>query len=924
MALAFGSPWILLLLWLVPALGLWWAAVARAQARRLDRFVSGAMRQRLGYAGAPRRSAWQAGLVLAALALMVVAAARPCWGEREQLVYRRGRDLVIALDVSRSMLANDVYPNRLGRARVDLIDLIDQLDGDRAALIAFRQKAILLCPLTTDYAYLKTALDAAGPDAAPRGETDIGDAIRKALDAFDNQEPSHKAIVLISDGEDLSGNALAAADEAAGRGIPIFTVGLGDDQGARIPGQDEPGGYVRFEGEPVVTRLNNETLNAIAARTGGAYVPVGTAGTGSTTLGDLYRRHLSRLLEQDLEESMATRLVERYQWFLAPALLLLLAAAGLSRGRLAGAAREARPAPAGLKNLSSPSRPLRDISGRAPAALLAAACLASSGRAQTTGAVPLGPVSAPAALTNAALTNGVTDAGGTNGPSVPPGRAGARLAQALYRQGRYADAAAAYEQAAAGATRDSQRDFRFNAALSWIQAGDTARASAILRGLVHAGGATDIRAARALGAAQAAAAEAAAPATDAAGTAQHETLMRQAAGAFQEALRTDAQDADTRRNLGILLERLPEAGQRALTARLLEEHAQTPLDRLLDTVLESQRRLADTIPGAFTNATPAQVPLLETLSARQEENANLWIPLKPKLAAETQGRLPPDQAASLDSLIESIRADMQAAAGALRDLDPAAYPAATRARDNTYALWRELADYQDLLREDIRRQSNALDRVAAALPSGAAPPPEAADDQQEAAGLTERFLQRLPPPLPDDAARMTPAPGTPGTPPTDPTASGMTADVRSNIVDLAQETMATQQAADRSLRAGDSAAALEDQRHALDLLHEIESLIPRAKDPQPQDDQQQDKNDKQDQQQDQQSQQQDQQQDQEQDDQQQQEQEQQQEPQEQSEQMSPEQAERLFQEAAQREQEYEDLKRRQNRLIPLPPHARDW
>lgn len=158
----------------------------------------------------------QAALVLAGLLLVVFAAARPQWGHSEQTFQARSRNVVVALDVSRSMLATDVRPNRLERAKADVVDLIDSLEGDRCALVAFRRTGVLLCPLTTDHGFLRAALEGATPDSAPRGETDLGGAIKTALDALDPAADDHNAILLISDGGDLRGNALEAARRQSG------------------------------------------------------------------------------------------------------------------------------------------------------------------------------------------------------------------------------------------------------------------------------------------------------------------------------------------------------------------------------------------------------------------------------------------------------------------------------------------------------------------------------------------------------------------------------------------------------------------------------------------------------------------------------------------------------------------------------------
>jgi len=214
----FVNAWVLYLLWLVPVIAWWWYAAGKKLEDRLASFISPDMQKKLRPTASGLRFRWQVGLLSTGMFLLLVAAARPQWGVREERVYQRGRDLVIALDVSRSMLANDVHPNRLQRAKADIMDLIKELRGDRAALLVFRRKAIMLCPLTTDYSYLKQTLETVSTDSAPAGETDIGDAIAKALESLKTDEGAHKAIILISDGEDLSGRGLTAAQEA-GKGI---------------------------------------------------------------------------------------------------------------------------------------------------------------------------------------------------------------------------------------------------------------------------------------------------------------------------------------------------------------------------------------------------------------------------------------------------------------------------------------------------------------------------------------------------------------------------------------------------------------------------------------------------------------------------------------------------------------------------------
>ena len=331
----FAYPYILLSLSLIPLIGVTWLWLHRRAQQRLALLIAPALQAKLMPARPQATFYIQFVLVLAGLTLLAFAAARPQWGRKDEKVFTRGHNLVIALDVSRSMLAADVHPNRLERAKTDIMDLIEDLKGDRAALLAFRNKGSLLCPLTTDYAFLRQALDGVSPESAPRGETDLGDAIRKALAALDPALDEYNAILLISDGEDLKGGALEAAAEAARRNIPIFTVGIGDPSGTTIPGEGGKG-VQQFKGTAVQTKLMDETLDAIAKASNGRYIPLGTAGTAHTTLGSIYRRHLRTIAAKEQQEQIENRYQERYQLFLFPAALCLLAAAWLSRGRLCG------------------------------------------------------------------------------------------------------------------------------------------------------------------------------------------------------------------------------------------------------------------------------------------------------------------------------------------------------------------------------------------------------------------------------------------------------------------------------------------------------------------------------------------------------------------------------------------------------------
>jgi len=318
----FAHPSLLFFVLLVPFAGFFWAFMRARREKALSKITRNVP--------AARASGLQMAFMVVGLALVFLAAARPQWGRSADKSVARSRNVVVAIDVSRSMLAADVRPNRLERAKADVADLIDSLGQDRCALVAFRRTGVAISPLTTDRGFLRSALESLSPDSAPRGETDLGSALRECLRVLDPAADDHNAIILISDGGDLRGEAISGAELAKKRGVPVFTVGIGDPKyGATVP--DDSGGVQKYQGGNVTVKLEEGALKAIAEASGGRYVPLATLGTAETTLGAIYRKFLRQVAaaEQNDEES---RLGEHYQAFLFPGLALLLAACALSRG----------------------------------------------------------------------------------------------------------------------------------------------------------------------------------------------------------------------------------------------------------------------------------------------------------------------------------------------------------------------------------------------------------------------------------------------------------------------------------------------------------------------------------------------------------------------------------------------------------------
>lgn len=317
----FGAPaLLLLLLGLLPALAaLLWLARWRRQA--IQRLVSGA-----GSPVSGRRRLLKGALVLGALALLAVAAARPQHGSRRVLLPREGSDVMVALDVSASMLATDAPPNRLERAKQVLSALLDQVQGDRVGLVEFAGSAALRFPLTTDLTVARELIRGATVrEGGLAPGTSLGEALRLAVSSFPPDGPARsRVIVLVTDGEDLAGSPLEAVTLARERGIAVYTVGIGTDAGGPIvrpspsagarpaPRQDSQ------TGEPAISRRDEGLLRSLAAAARGHYID-GNEDDAPTQLAE----EIGRLARTRFESQEGTIPVERFQWFAAAALVLL-------------------------------------------------------------------------------------------------------------------------------------------------------------------------------------------------------------------------------------------------------------------------------------------------------------------------------------------------------------------------------------------------------------------------------------------------------------------------------------------------------------------------------------------------------------------------------------------------------------------------
>ena len=327
--IVFANPEVVHLVWLVVALTGLLAALEFRSRDGLGRFLSAAMQPRLVRTASLPRRIVRLALVFAMLALSVLALMRPQTpGGTESLPGRRiGADIMVVLDVSKSMLAEDAAPNRLARAKADVAEFVDRVSGHRVGLVAFAGRPAVLSPLTADYGFFHLVLRNLDGSAVSRGGTRIGDAIRKAVAAFGPNRGVSRLMLLITDGEDHDSYPLDAVEEAVQAGIRIVAIGFGSETGSDVLLTDPDTGAKRplldRDGAVVTSRLDGELLRNIALRTEGVYVPAGTA---AIDLDAIVEAHVEPLVADQASRLQRRAPTEHYFWLVLAALICLVAA----------------------------------------------------------------------------------------------------------------------------------------------------------------------------------------------------------------------------------------------------------------------------------------------------------------------------------------------------------------------------------------------------------------------------------------------------------------------------------------------------------------------------------------------------------------------------------------------------------------------
>lgn len=646
------------------------------------RFVGSAMTPRLIPRLGGARPWLKGSLLVLALAMLIAAAARPRFGVYFEKVVRRGVDCFIMLDVSRSMLAEDVAPNRLERAKSDIRDLLKKLGGDRVGLIVFAGKPVLKAPLTTDKEFFLSVLDDVDPHSAPRGGTLIGDAIRKALEYMKPQSDRDQVLVIFTDGEDQDSFADEAAGQAAERGVKIFTVGLGDSaEGARIPMRDGEGNlvYLKENGQEHWSKTNHDILAKIAKAAKGVHVP---AGTKAYDMGEVYENHLANLARSDEELGQnRKRHHDRYQIFLMLGVLLL-------------ATDMAIPAHSNKCSAATLGRDEQHTQPRAAVPPSAKACVLA--------ALLLMPSQALASVSEAA----------------------SKVNQGLdaFRGGDFQAAADAFTAADQAMPKQSLIAFNLGCAYAaeekYEEAAGQFRTAALSSDAKLAAAAHYNLGCLALSKAKAALGE---KPEEAVGVARGEALIavNQAAIDFRDALKVDPQHENARCNLEsvrLWTKYIEEAWRRRDRDKLRKE---LDLLKFLE-MLEGRQREMRTGSRALAEQAPSPLrrESIRAIKKRQRYLADEIEPLKEKIAAALNGNQQPDGAATaqigadaekvltlLNNLADTAHGSMDAAADLLDagDLSEAA-AAQADAVENLDQLYMAVAPFVDLVKKAIKTQ----------------------------------------------------------------------------------------------------------------------------------------------------------------------------------------------------------------------------
>jgi Ca-activated chloride channel family protein len=311
------------LFWFLPFIVLFFILAFRRKKKNLYLFAKAGILEKLTPSLSFRRQYIKAVIIVFAIIFIIFSLTRPQYGVKEELVTQKGIDIIVAVDTSFSMNAEDIKPNRLEKVKLSLKDFLGKLQGDRVGLVVFSGDAILYCPLTVDYSAVDMMTDIIDTNAIPKPGTNIERAIRISKECFKARNRQHKVLIIMTDGENLQGNPYDAAKDASKDGISIYTIGIGSPEGAPIPIKDEKGKIIDTKkdwyGKDVISKLDENSLKEIAKAGGGKYFRVSSSGQ---ELEEICKNILS-MEKSDFQSNLYSRYEDRFQYPLFLAFFLI-------------------------------------------------------------------------------------------------------------------------------------------------------------------------------------------------------------------------------------------------------------------------------------------------------------------------------------------------------------------------------------------------------------------------------------------------------------------------------------------------------------------------------------------------------------------------------------------------------------------------